>query len=285
MKILLTGGTGQVGWELQRCLARLGEVLAPDRSVLDLGRPDTLAPLVRSVGPDLIVNAAAYTAVDRAESEGQACFAVNAESVAALAQEAARLGALLVHYSTDYVFDGAKRSAYVESDPTGPINAYGRSKLAGEREIARSGCRHLILRTGWVYAMRGRNFLLTMLRLARERPQLRVVDDQVGAPTWARDIAQATLIGLDRPTPIEGLYHVTAGGEASWFQFAGRILKLAGLTTTLVPIPTSDYPTPAARPAYSVLDSGRFESAARVRIGIWDERLVACFGDSGSLAG
>jgi dTDP-4-dehydrorhamnose reductase len=280
LKILLTGGTGQVGWELQRCLTGVGEVFAPDRAALDLGRPDRVAPLVRSIGPDLIVNAAAYTAVDRAEGEAQACFAVNAGSVAVLAQEAARLGALLVHYSTDYVFDGAKRSAYLETDPTGPINAYGRSKLAGEQEIARSGCRNLILRTGWVYAMRGRNFALTMLRLARERPQLRIVNDQVGAPTWARDIALATLAALDRSTPIEGLYHVTAAGATNWFQFAARILKLAGLTTPLIPIATSDYPTAAARPAYSVLDSTRFESATGVRIGIWDERLVACFRDT-----
>jgi dTDP-4-dehydrorhamnose reductase len=212
LKILLSGRTGQVGWELERRLAGLGQVVAPDRATLDLARPDSVADVVRSVVPELIVNAAAYTAVDRAESEASACFRANAESVGVLAQEAARLGALLVHYSTDYVFDGAKRLPYLETDPTAPINTYGRSKLAGEQEIARSGCRHLILRSSWVYAMRGHNFLLTMLRLARERPQLRVVSDQLGTPTWAGDIAAATVAALTRPQPVEGLFHTTASG-------------------------------------------------------------------------
>ena len=277
MKILLTGRTGQVGWELERRLGDLGQIVAPDRATLDLARPDSVADVVRSLRPELIVNAAAYTAVDRAESEAPVCFKTNAESVAVLAREAARLGALLVHYSTDYVFDGAKRSPYVETDPTAPINAYGRSKLAGEREIAHSGCRHLILRTSWVYAMRGRNFLLTMLRLARERPQLRVVNDQLGAPTWAGDIAAATVAALDRPQPVEGLFHTTAAGATTWFEFAQRILVLAGLGTPLVPIPTSEYPTPAARPAYSVLDSARFQDATGFRIGPWEDRLRACW--------
>jgi dTDP-4-dehydrorhamnose reductase len=276
LKVLLTGHTGQVGWELQRCLASWVEVVAPGRSALDLGRPETVAGVVRSIGPDLIVNAAAYTAVDQAERESRACFTVNAESVGVLAQEAARLGALLVHYSTDYVFDGAKRSPYIEADSTGPINTYGRSKLAGEKQITGSGCRHLILRTGWVYAMRGRNFVLTMLSLARERPQLRVVNDQVGAPTWARDIASATLAALKRPRPLEGLYHVAADGWTTWFDFANRLLELAGVQTPVVPVATSDYPTAAARPAYSVLDSGRFESSTGFRIGPWNERLAAC---------
>jgi dTDP-4-dehydrorhamnose reductase len=279
LRILLTGHTGQVGCELERSLAPIGEVVALDRAALDLARPGSVADVVRLIGPDLIVNAAAYTAVDRAESEPLSCFAVNAESVAVLAQEAARLGALLVHYSTDYVFDGAKRAPYVESDPAAPINVYGRSKLEGERQIARSGCRHLILRTSWVYAIRGTNFVLTMLKLARERPQLRVVSDQIGAPTWARDIAAATLAALNRPEPVEGLYHVTAAGSTTWFDFAKRVLQLAGLATPVVPISTAEYPTAAARPAYSVLDSGRFQQATGFRIGSWDARLAACFGD------
>jgi dTDP-4-dehydrorhamnose reductase len=282
LKILLTGRTGQVGWELHRCLAPLGEVVAPERAALDLGRPDMVAAMVRSLRPDVIVNAAAYTAVDQAESDPEACFAANARAVAVLAQEAARLDALLVHYSTDYVFDGAKRSPYVESDPTAPINTYGRSKLAGEEAIARSGCRSLILRTSWVYAMRGSNFVRTMLRLARERPQLRVVSDQVGAPTWARDIAQATRAALDRPAPLEGLFHVTAAGATTWFQFAQRIFALSGLATPVVPIPTSEYPTPAAWPAYSVLDSSSFAAAAGLRIGAWAERLQVCMSESDS---
>jgi dTDP-4-dehydrorhamnose reductase len=277
LKILLTGRTGQVGWELERRLGGLAQVIAPERATLDLTRPDSVASVVRSVKPELIVNAAAYTAVDRAESEAVACFRTNAESVAVLAQEAARLGALLVHYSTDYVFNGTKRSPYLETDPTAPINTYGRSKLAGEQEIARSGCRHLILRTSWVYAMRGHNFLLTMLRLARERPQLRVVNDQLGTPTWAGDIAAATVAALDRPQPIEGLFHTTADGATTWFEFAQRILALAGLGTPVVPIPTSEYPTPAARPAYSVLDSARFQDASGFRIGPWEDRLRACW--------
>jgi len=276
LKILLTGRSGQVGWELERQLAPLGQVMATDRDSLDLGQPGTVASAVRAFGPDVIVNAAAYTAVDRAEREPQACFAVNSESVGALAQEAARSGALLVHYSTDYVFDGTKRTPYVETDPTAPVSVYGRSKLAGEQQIVRSRCRHLILRTSWVYALRGSNFLLTMLRLARERPQLRVVDDQVGAPTWARDIAEATRAALNRPEPLEGLFHVTAGGSTTWFQFARKILEAADLHTPLVPIATSEYPTTAARPAYSVLDSGRFAAAGGFRIGPWDERLREC---------
>ena len=276
MRILLTGHTGQVGWELQRHLAPLGAVIAPERAALDLSRPDSVAAAVSSVRPDVIVNAAAYTAVDRAERDPAACFAVNAESVAALAQQASGLGALLIHYSTDYVFDGAQRTPYLETDPTAPINAYGRSKLAGEQEIIRSGCRHLILRTSWVYAMRGSNFVLTILKLARERPQLRVVNDQVGAPTWARDVAAATLAAVDRSAPLEGLYHVAAGGETTWFEFARRILTLSGITIPVVPIPTSGYPTPAARPAYSVLDSGRFEQATGFRIGPWEDRLPQC---------
>ncbi len=282
MKVLLTGHTGQVGWELQRCLAPLGEVIAPDRAALDLGQPDRVAALVRSSRPDLIVNAAAYTAVDRAETDADACFAANAGSVAVLAQEAARLGALLVHYSTDYVFDGTRRVPYVETDAPAPINAYGRSKLAGEQAIVASGCRHLILRTSWIYAMRGRNFVLTMLRLARQQPQLRVVDDQFGAPTWARDVARATQLALHRPSPLQGLYHVTAAGITTWFGFAQRILQIAGLDTPVVPIRTSEYPTPAARPAYSVLDCSRFEQATGFRIGPWEERLAACLMDSGS---
>jgi dTDP-4-dehydrorhamnose reductase len=274
LKILLTGRSGQVGWELERCLARLGQVVAPDRALLDLSRPETVADAVRAQGPDLIVNAAAYTAVDRAERETRTCHAVNADSVAQLAQEAARSGALLVHYSTDYVFDGTQRAPYVEADRPAPINEYGRSKLAGERAIVRSGCRHLILRTSWVYAMRGNNFVLTMLKLARERPQLRVVNDQVGAPTWAHDIALATVAALSSAGTLEGLFHVAAAGSTTWFEFAVRILRLAGVNTPVVPIATSEYPTAAARPAYSLLDSGRFEAATRFRIGPWDERLA-----------
>ena len=282
MKILLTGRTGQIGWELERRLAPLGEMVALDRTGLDLARPESVGPVVHSIRPDLIVNAAGYTAVDRAESETQACFAINAESVGELARQAAQLGALLVHYSTDYVFDGAKRSPYVETDSTAPRNAYGRSKLQGESQILSSGCRHLILRTSWVYASRGTNFVQTMLRLARERPQLRVVDDQFGAPTWARDIAGATLAALDQPRAAEGLYHVASGGVTTWCELARSILALSGLDTPVVAIPTSEYPTAAARPSYSVLDSGAFERATGFQIGPWAERLGVCLSDASS---
>jgi len=276
LKILLTGRTGQIGWELQRSLAPLGELIAPERAALDLARPNGIGPVVRAIRPSLIVNAAGYTAVDRAEAESETCFAVNAASVGELARQAAKLGAMLIHYSTDYVFDGTKRSPYVETDAVAPTNAYGRSKLQGESEIIGSGCRYLILRTSWVYAERGSNFVRTMLRLAVERPQLRVVNDQVGAPTWARDVATATTAAIERAEAVEGLYHVASSGATSWYEFARSILARAGLNTPVSPIPTSEYPTAAARPAYSVLDSGRFERATGFRIGPWEERLRAC---------
>ena len=192
MRILLTGRTGQVGWELERRLLPLGQLVAFDRVSLDLASPDQIVARVREVRPDLIVNAAAYTAVDRAETEPRLAAQVNATAPRILAEEASRLGAALIHYSTDYVFDGTKSTPYIESDSPNPLNAYGKSKLEGERSIQASGCRHLILRTSWVYGLRGTNFLVTILRLARERPELRVVDDQIGAPTWCRDVAGAT---------------------------------------------------------------------------------------------
>lgn len=280
MKILLTGASGQVGWELARQLAPLGPIVAPTRTELDLAQPLQVSKTVESIAPDLIVNAAAYTAVDRAESDARACLAVNAESVGLLAQYARRARILLVHYSTDYVFDGTHRAPYVETDATAPINTYGRSKLAGEVAVLQSGCRYLIMRTGWVYARRGNNFLLTMLRLARERPRLRVVDDQVGAPTWAHDIAAATRAALQRPEPLEGLYHAAAQGATSWCGFARRILELQRLATPVEPIGTAEYPTAAVRPAYSVLNSSRFADASGFRIGDWDERLAVCLRDS-----
>jgi dTDP-4-dehydrorhamnose reductase len=259
VKILLTGRTGQLGSELESSLAGLGELIACDRSKMDLSQPDSLAAQVRAVRPDLIVNAAAYTAVDRAESEPELARRINAEAVQALAQEARALGALLVHYSTDFVFDGSARRPYRESDPTGPLSVYGSSKLAGEDAIRAVGARHLILRTGWVYSARRSNFVLTVLRLARERPQLQVVDDQIGAPTWSRDLAAATVAALRRREPLEGLFHVSAAGQASRWTVACRVLQLAGLHT----------------PRYSVLDSGRFAQQTGFRIGDWDERLSA----------
>ncbi|MGE0358922.1 MAG: dTDP-4-dehydrorhamnose reductase, partial [Burkholderiales bacterium] len=240
MRILLTGATGQVGWELRKTLAPLGEVRHLDRFGLNLADVPTLVASVRALQPGIIVNAAAYTAVDKAESERDEAFAVNATGPRVLAEEAKRIGALLVHYSTDYVFDGEKPSPYVEDDPTHPLSVYGESKLAGEQAILKSGCRHLVLRTSWVYGPRGRNFYLTMLRLAKERPELRVVDDQVGAPTSSLEIARATAALLAKGA--QGLYHMAAAGETSWCGFARAILKRTGMNTPVIPIRTEDYP-------------------------------------------
>lgn len=271
MRILLTGRNGQVGWELQRTLAPLGELVAFDRRGLDLADAGQIAARLRETRPEVIVNAAAYTGVDRAESEREAAFAVNAVAPGILAQEAKRAGALLVHYSTDYVFDGTKTTPYVEDDVPNPINVYGASKLAGERAIAASGCRHLILRTSWVYGPRGSNFMLTMLRLARERPELRVVDDQVGAPTSSLAIARATA-QLLRPK-AGGLYHLSAAGETTWCGFARAILARAGIATPVRAIRTEDYPTPAKRPRNSRLDCSRLRADFGVSLAPWEEQL------------
>jgi dTDP-4-dehydrorhamnose reductase len=272
LRILLTGATGQVGWELRKTLAPLGEVRALDRFGLDLADVPTLVASVRALQPDVIVNAAAYTAVDKAESERDLAFAVNATAPRVLAEEAKRIGAYLAHYSTDYVFDGEKRVPYAEDDPTGPINVYGESKLAGEVAIRASGCRHLVLRTSWVYGPRGKNFYLTMLRFARERPELRVVDDQVGAPTSSLAIARATAELLQRNAL--GLYHMTAAGETSWCGFARAILARAGLATPVVAIGTQDYPTPARRPRNSRMDCSKLQREHGVALPPWEEQLA-----------
>jgi dTDP-4-dehydrorhamnose reductase len=272
LRILLTGATGQVGWELRRTLAPLGEVKAFDRFGLDLADPPPLVAAVRALQPAVIVNAAAYTAVDKAEAEREQAFAVNARAPRVLAEEAKRIGALLVHYSTDYVFDGGKATPYVESDPPHPLNAYGESKLAGEQAIATSGCRHLVLRTSWVYGPRGRNFYLTMLRLATERPELKVVDDQVGAPTSSLEIARATALLIGKGA--EGLYHMSAAGETTWCGFARAILEQAGMKTPVVPIRTEDYPAPARRPRNSRLDCTRLRREHGVSLAPWDEALA-----------
>jgi dTDP-4-dehydrorhamnose reductase len=272
VRILLTGPAGQVGAALLETLPRLGEVVAASHARLELADPDSIRRAVRAARPELIVNAAAYTAVDKAESEREAAFAVNASAPGVLAEEAKRAGALLVHYSTDYVFDGAKASPYVEDDAPNPLNVYGASKLAGERAIVDSGCRYLILRTSWVYGARGSNFYLTMLRLARERPELRVVDDQVGAPTSSLAIARGTaqLLGLD----AQGLYHMSAAGETSWCGFARAILAHAGIATPVIGIRTEDYPTPAKRPRNSRLDCARLRREHGVSLAPWDEALA-----------
>jgi dTDP-4-dehydrorhamnose reductase len=272
LRILLTGGNGQVGGELRKALALLGEVAAFGHAELDLADAARVRDAVRAANPDVIVNAAAYTAVDKAESEREAAFAVNALAPGVLAEEAKKSGALLVHYSTDYVFDGAKAAPYVEEDEPNPINVYGASKLAGERAIAASGCRYLILRTSWVYGPRGSNFMLTMLRLAKERPELRVVDDQVGAPTSSLAIARATVQAL-RPG-AHGLYHLAAAGQTSWCGFARAILKRAGIATPVTAIRTEDYPTPAKRPRNSRLDCARLRADFGISMAPWEEGLA-----------
>jgi dTDP-4-dehydrorhamnose reductase len=283
MKILLTGASGQVGYELERCLQALGEVVAPGRARMDLARPAQLREVVRAVRPALIVNAAAFTAVEQAESEPRLALAINADAPAVLAEEARALGAAIVHYSTDYVFDGRKTSPYREDDAPGPLNAYGRSKLLGEQGLAAAGVPHLILRTSWVYGMRGHNFLLTMLKLAREREEIRVVADQFGSPTWSRTAAQVTAHILAQAQVggepwwerNSGLYHLSSHGATTWAGFAEAILAASGSACRVVPISTAEFPTSAVRPRNSVLDSSllcqRF-----CRLPEWREALGLC---------
>ena len=274
-EILLLGRNGQVGWELERALAPLGRVTALGRGEADLSCPEALRRAVRDLRPRWIVNAAAYTAVDRAEEEPEAAFAANAAAPGVLAEEARRVGAVLVHYSTDYVFDGRKAAPYVEDDAPNPLNVYGRSKLEGERAVQAAGCDHLVLRTTWVYGTRGKNFLLTMLRLMAERDEVRVVADQAGAPTWSRMIAEATAAIMARRAAAapSGVYHLTAGGEATWHGFAQAMRDEAGLAAKVTPISTAEYPTPAARPAYSVLDNGRLQAEFGVCLPEWRDSL------------
>ena len=289
MKVLLLGANGQVGHELRRALAPLGELVCTTRDgrladgsaceTADFGAPDSLAPLVDRIAPDVVVNAAAYTAVDRAESERDTAFRANAEAPAALAAACAQRDTLLVHYSTDYVFDGTGTRPYREDDPVAPLGVYGESKLAGEQAILASGARHMIFRTAWVYADRGSNFMLTMLRLARERDELRVVADQVGTPTPAILIADITAVVLDRPFSASGLWHLTAGGETSWHGFAEAIVEQAhtlGLITRrpqVTAIASSEYPTPVRRPAYSRLDCGRLQREFGIDLADWRDGL------------
>ncbi|MGE7989994.1 dTDP-4-dehydrorhamnose reductase [Pseudomonas sp. NPDC089554] len=284
MKILVCGHNGQVAQALLAALANLGEVQALGRSQLDLAHPEQLREPVRQLAPDLIVNAAAYTAVDQAESEPQPAFAINAESPRVLAEEAARLGVPLIHYSTDYVFDGAKPTPYTEDDAPNPLGVYGSSKLAGEQAIAAVGGEHLILRTSWVYSLHGRNFLLTMQRLLQEREQLRVVNDQIGAPTCAATLASSTRTLIERwqagQAGAWGTYHLTALGHTSWFGFAqaiGEHLKAQGLPCAeLLPIPSSDYPTPARRPLNSRLDCSRLAQQWQLDLPDWQRALIDC---------
>lgn len=285
MNILLAGKNGQVGWELQRTLLPLGRVHAFGHAELDLADAAAVRRKLDEVRPDAIVNAAAYTAVDKAESEPELANAINAAAPALLAQEAARRGALLIHYSTDYVYDGAKAAPYVESDPTNPLGAYGHSKLAGEAGIRAAGADHLIFRTSWVYAARGANFLRTMLRLAAERDELRVVSDQIGAPTWARLLAEATALAMRQALAERrhgrfksGLFHLACAGETSWHGFASAIVAGRGglRVKQVTPIATADYPTPAKRPANSRLDTAAFRARFGLALPDWRDCLHLC---------
>jgi len=283
-KILVLGCGGQVGWELRHRLACMGTVIGMDFPEVDFSNTDSLRETVRAVAPAVIVNAAAYTAVDKAESEIELAMAINGTAPGVLAEEAKRLGSVLVHYSTDYVFDGTKQGLYVESDAPHPMNVYGRSKLAGDEAIQRVGGDYLILRTSWVYGARGNNFLLTMLRLAKEKTELRIVDDQIGSPTTSECIAQATADILAQVlAPAgggfegrSGIYNLTCAGETSWFGFAKEFLsaQVGSATPKLIPIPTSEFPRPAKRPANSRLSCRRVEETFGVVMPDWKVALA-----------
>jgi dTDP-4-dehydrorhamnose reductase len=296
MRILVTGKNGQVGYELERSLQCLGEVVALDRSQMDLADLSQVRAAIRNVKPNLIVNSAAYTAVDQAEREPELAMRINGEAPGVMAEEARKLGAAMIHYSTDYVFDGSKASPYTEDDLPCPINVYGRSKLAGERAVQASGAPYLILRTSWVYGMRGKNFLLTVLRLAQNQDVLRIVADQHGAPTWCRTIADTTTHIVtdimsrsargnnenvdrqhDKWQKLSGIYHLTAQGQTTWYGFAQAIVarKHDAKKVAVTPIKTHDYPLPAVRPVNSVLSCERLVSTF-CRLPEWEAALKLC---------
>ncbi len=288
--ILLTGANGQVGWELQRTLPALGRVVALTRSQLDLSDHATIRAAIRQHQPDIIINPAAYTAVDKAESEAAQAQAVNGTAPGILAEEAAQAGALLIHFSTDYVFNGRKAGAYQESDATDPQSIYGKTKLAGEEAIRATNCKHFILRTSWVYGIHGGNFIKTILRLAKERDTLRIVADQFGAPTWARMLSNSTAqivqryIEPDFDPNLLGLYHLSAGGRTNWHHYAEEIVRLArqydvslaNKVLTIAGIPTSEYPLPAARPANSELSTDKIRNAFGLSLPQWQDDLAEC---------
>lgn len=284
LKILLIGRKGQVSWELRRTLAPLGEIHAVEYPEIDLSAPETLRPLIRNLAPDMVVNAAAYTAVDKAEDEVEICRAINGIAPAIMAEEARKLGARLVHYSTDYVYDGRKDGRWVETDAPNPLSVYGRTKLEADQAIEASGVDHLIFRLQWVWGIRGNNFVKTMLKLARERKELKVVDDQVGGPTFSRHIAEATATAIARWDGQKGVYHLANTGETSWCGFARAIFeedprRSEHVLESLSPIPSSAYPTKAARPMNSRMDLGKLERDFGIRLPSWREALKDSFED------
>ncbi len=297
MRALITGARGQVGWEVARALHPFFELVTPDRDELDLDQPGEVGAVVARFAPDLIVNCAAYTAVDRAEQDQDAARRVNADSVAELARAARILGAPLVHFSTDYVFPGNASSPYRESDATGPLSAYGRTKLAGELALAESGAAYWVFRTSWVYAARGRNFVKAILARARDAGQLRVVDDQKGSPTWARTLAEVvgaivvphagSRADLTRHAHhTGGIYHLTSRGEATWYEFAcfviERLQASIGRPVEVTPVSTAEFPTAAKRPSYSVLDTAKLRNAFGIALPHWKAAASLCLEEIGA---
>ena len=302
VRLLVTGANGQVGWNLERTLAPLGEVIALTRDQLDLADLDAVAQTVRDTGARIVINAAAYTAVDKAENEPDLAHTINALAPARMAAELSKTGGTLIHYSTDYVFDGTKKGEYAEDDPTNPLSVYGRTKLEGEQAICGGKCAHVILRTSWVYDVRGKNFLRTVLRLASERDELRMVGDQIGAPTWARTIAEATtaiavqILRKSNQVELRGVFHLTSSGETSWAGFAQAILEdyedlldwpaetgeFGGelKAKRVVKITTADYPTPARRPQNSVLSNAKIQSAFGINMPEWRGQLRLAMQDA-----
>jgi dTDP-4-dehydrorhamnose reductase len=291
MKILLTGKTGQVGGELNNILKDIGELVSVGREHLDLSKITSIEPAILDIQPDIIINAAAYTAVDKAEEESELAMTVNGIAPGVLAESAKKIGASLIHYSTDYVFDGHSDIPYREEDITSPLSIYGKSKLAGEKSIAEAGIPYLILRTSWVYSLQGKSFLRKIKKMAEDKDTLRIVDDQIGAPTWAHSIALATCKILKQylrdwsdPTP-SGIFHLTCQGKSSWYDFAKEILNIssASQNTQLLPIPTSEYPTPATRPLYSLLSNDKLEKVFGFKMPHWHDSLKDCINSNSTI--
>lgn len=292
--VLITGKNGQVGWELQRTMAHIGRVVACGSQDLDLSDPDKIVSLLRDIKPNIIINPAAYTAVDKAEQEVDLAMKINGVAPGILGEEAARLGAFMIHYSTDYVFNGRKETPYTEEDVPDPISVYGATKLHGDNAVQASGVKHMIFRTSWVYAARGHNFLNSMLKLGRQREELRIVSDQTGSPTWARTIAEVSLHalinagnGLQDGSFESGLFNLVPSGDTSWHGFAERIFEIAKsrlgrndlLVNQLVPIPSSEFPTAAKRPLNSRLDTHKLEGLLGSRLPEWDKFVELCMLD------
>ena len=288
MKILLTGKTGQIGEELNNIVGDLGNLITVDKEQLDLSKPNSIEPVILDIKPDIIINPAAYTAVDKAEEEPDLAMTVNAIAPGLLAKAARKVGAGLIHYSTDYVFDGCSTIPYKEEDPPNPLNVYGKTKLAGEKALAEAGVPFLIIRTGWVYSLHGKNFLRTIKKLAEEKDIIQVVDDQIGAPTWARSIALKThqilkqclnKKWLETKDPsLSGIFHLTCQGKTSWHGFARKVLNISNASQNikLIAIPTSDYPTPATRPSNSLLNNEKIQKVFGLDMPHWEDALKNC---------